>query len=148
MEADGDPVNTPLLLSSKKMEPRYVIGTVSASEFFVTLSASLSFIVFLGMTHINWLAVIALSVGGLIAAPISAYLVKILPINILAICVGGLIIFTNSNALLSYFVEDEVLSNIVRVIIIVVVLSLLVIQVIRNRILSFSYNKSRVNKYN
>ena len=142
------PVNTPLLLSSKKMEPRYVIGTVSASEFFVTLSASLSFIVFLGMTHINWLAVIALSVGGLIAAPISAYLVKILPINILAICVGGLIIFTNSNALLSYFVEDEVLSNIVRVIIIVVVLSLLVIQVIRNRILSFSYNKSRVNKYN
>ena len=100
------------------------------------------------MTHINWLAVIALSVGGLIAAPISAYLVKILPINILAICVGGLIIFTNSNALLSYFVEDEVLSNIVRVIIIVVVLSLLVIQVIRNRILSFSYNKSRVNKYN
>lgn len=130
------------------MEPRYVIGTVSASEFFVTLSASLSFIVFLGMTHINWLAVIALSVGGLIAAPISAYLVKILPINILAICVGGLIIFTNSNALLSYFVEDEVLSNIVRVIIIVVVLSLLVIQVIRNRILSFSYNKSRVNKYN
>ena len=142
------PVNTPLLLSSKKMEPRYVIGTVSASEFFVTLSASLSFIVFLGMTHINWLAVIALSVGGLIAAPISAYLVKILPINILAICVGGLIIFTNSNALLSYFVEDEVLSNIVRVIIIVVVLSLLVNQVIRNRILSFSYNKSRVNKYN
>lgn len=71
------------------MEPRYVIGTVSASEFFVTLSASLSFIIFLGMTHINWLAVIALSAGGLIAAPISAYLVKILPINILAICVGG-----------------------------------------------------------
>ena len=54
----------------------------------------------------------------------------------------GLIIFTNSNALLSYFVEDEVLSNIVRVIIIVVILSLLVIQVIRNRILSFSYNKT------
>ena len=142
------PVNTPLLLSSKKMEPRYVIGTVSASEFFVTLSASLSFIIFLGMTHINWLAVIALSAGGLIAAPISAYLVKILPINILAICVGGLIIFTNSNALLSYFVKDEVLSNIVRVIIIVVVLSLLVIQVIRNRMLSFSYKKNRVNKYN
>ncbi|MDU6092928.1 MAG: sulfite exporter TauE/SafE family protein, partial [Staphylococcus lugdunensis] len=61
---------------------------------------------------------------------------------------GGLIIFTNSNALLSYFVKDEVLSNIVRVIIIVVVLSLLVIQVIRNRMLSFSYKKNRVNKYN
>ena len=41
----------------------------------------------LGLTQINWFAVIALSVGGMIAAPISAYLVKILPINILAICV-------------------------------------------------------------
>ncbi|SUM31224.1 sulfite exporter TauE/SafE family protein [Staphylococcus gallinarum] len=28
------PVNTPLLLASKKLEPRYAIGTVSASEFF------------------------------------------------------------------------------------------------------------------
>ena len=27
------PVNTPLLLSSKKIQPRYAIGTVSASEF-------------------------------------------------------------------------------------------------------------------
>ena len=99
------PVNTPLLLSSKKIQPRYAIGTVSASEFFVTSSAALSFIIFLGVTQINWFAVIALSLGGMVAAPISAYLVKVLPINILAICVGGLIIFTNSNALLSYFVK-------------------------------------------
>lgn len=27
------PVNTPLLLAQKKLEPRYAIGTVSASEF-------------------------------------------------------------------------------------------------------------------
>ncbi|KXA36308.1 hypothetical protein HMPREF3225_02283 [Staphylococcus lugdunensis] len=38
------PVNTPILLSSKKIQPRYAIGTVSASEFFVTLATSLSFI--------------------------------------------------------------------------------------------------------
>ena len=80
------PVNTPLLLASHKIQPRYAIGTVSASEFFVTLSTSLSFIIFLGITQINWWFVIALSVGGMIAAPISAYLTKILPINILAIC--------------------------------------------------------------
>ena len=57
------PVNTPLLLSSKKIQPRYAIGTVSASEFFVTSSAAISFIIFLGLTQINWFAVIALSVG-------------------------------------------------------------------------------------
>ena len=27
------PVNTPLILAQKKLEPRYAIGTVSASEF-------------------------------------------------------------------------------------------------------------------
>ena len=85
------PVNTPLLLSSKKLEPRYAIGTVSASEFFVTISASLSFIIFLGVSQINWGLVIALSVGGMIAAPISAFLVRILPVNVLAVCVGGLL---------------------------------------------------------
>ena len=142
------PVNTPLLLSSKKIQPRYAIGTVSASEFFVTSSAALSFIIFLGITQINWFAVIALSLGGMVAAPISAYLVKVLPINILAICVGGLIIFTNSNALLSYFVKDSTISNTVRFIIILAIIILLVFQVVRNKKLSFSYKKSRVNKYN
>lgn len=142
------PVNTPLLLSSKKIQPRYAIGTVSASEFFVTSSAAVSFIIFLGLTQINWFAVIALSVGGMLAAPISAYLVKILPINILAICVGGLIIFTNSNALLSYFIKDTTISNTVRCIILAAIIVLLIVQVIRNKKLSFSYKKSRVKKYN
>lgn len=142
------PVNTPLLLTSKKIQPRYAIGTVSASEFFVTLSTSLSFIIFLGFTQINWLLVIALSLGGMVAAPISAYLTKILPINILAICVGGLIIFTNSNALLSYFVHNDMTINIVRITIIAAILLLVIYTAIRNRMLSFSYKKSRVNKYN
>ncbi len=136
------------MLSSKKIQPRYAIGIVSASEFFVTSSAAISFIIFLGLTQINWFAVIALSLGGMIAAPISAYLVKILPINILAICVGGLIIFTNSNALLSYFVHDATTSNTIRSIILVAIIVLLVVQMIRNKKLSFSYNKRRVNKYN
>lgn len=136
------PVNTPLLLSSKKIQPRYAIGTVSASEFFVTSSAAISFIIFLGLTQINWFAVIALSVGGMLAAPISAYLVKILPINILAICVGGLIIFTNSNALLSYFIKDTTISNTVRCIILAAIIVLLIVQVIRNKKLSFLTRKA------
>ena len=135
------PVNTPLLLSSKKIQPRYAIGTVSASEFFVTSSAAISFIIFLGLTQINWFAVIALSVGGMLA-PISAYLVKILPINILAICVGGLIIFTNSNALLSYFIKDTTISNTVRCIILAAIIVLLIVQVIRNKKLSFLTRKA------
>ena len=69
----------------------------------------------------------------MVAAPISAYLVKVLPINILAICVGGLIIFTNSNALLSYFVKDSTISNTVRFIIILAIIILLVFKSFETR---------------
>src|SRR5699024_12790296 len=90
------PVNTLLILAQKKLEPRYAIGTVSASEFFVTVSASLSFIIFLGWSQINWWLVVSLSVGGMIAEPFVAWLVRLLPMNILAVCVSVLIIFTNT----------------------------------------------------
>ncbi|MBI5974129.1 sulfite exporter TauE/SafE family protein [Staphylococcus canis] len=119
------PINTSILLSRKKLQPRYVIGTVSASEFLVTLSASLSFIIFLGIQHINWFAVIALAVGGAVAAPLAACLVKWLAVNVLAVGVGGLIIFTNSNALLTYFEIDAHLANLIRMIIIILWISLI-----------------------
>ena len=73
----------------------------------------------------------------MVAAPISAYLVKVLPINILAICVGGLIIFTNSNALLSYFVKDNTISNTVRFIIILAIIILLVFKSFETKIVFF-----------
>lgn len=138
------PVNTPLLLSSKKLEPRYAIGTVSASEFFVTLSASVSFIIFLGWSQINWFLVIALSIGGMLAAPISAYLVRILPVNILAICVSGLIIFTNSNALLKYVVADDTVANMIRVGIIISIISLIIYFISKNRKPEMSLQKNEI----
>ena len=130
--------------SSKKLEPRYAIGTVSASEFFVTISASLSFIIFLGVSQINWGLVIALSVGGMIAAPISAFLVRILPVNVLAVCVGGLIIFTNSNALLQYLVSNAALANTIKGIIVFLFVILILYVVNRNRSFKRTKNKKKV----
>ena len=69
----------------------------------------------------------------MIAAPISAYLTKILPINILAICVGGLIIFTNSNALMTYFIQDTTVTNVIRFAIICAIIVLVIITIIRNK---------------
>lgn len=127
------PVNTPLLLSSKKIEPRYVIGTVSASEFFVTLSSSLGFLIFLNWASINWLLVIVLAIGGVIAAPISAWLVKLLPINILAIGVGGLIIYTNISSLTSIFTNNASAIITVKIIVVITWISLVLTTALRNR---------------
>src|SRR5699024_10440676 len=139
------PVNTPLILAQRKLEPRYAIGTVSASEFFVALSASISFIIFLGWSQINLGLVISLSIGGLIAAPLAAWLVKILPMNILAVCVSGLIIFTNSSSLISVFDPTTAVSITIKGSLILMWIALITYALFQNKKLSFSISKNKAN---
>jgi uncharacterized membrane protein YfcA len=94
------PVGTPAILASGRMEPRKVIGSIDTSEFFVAVAASIGFLVGLGTAGIDAGWAIALLVGGLIAAPIAAYLVRIVPPRVLGSAVGGLIILTNARTLL------------------------------------------------
>jgi uncharacterized protein len=90
------PIGTSSLLSSGRLEPRKVVGSVDTSEFMVTLGASAGFLVGLSFAEINlgWLA--ALLAGGLVAAPIAAWLVRRLPARVLGAAVGGLILVTNT----------------------------------------------------
>jgi uncharacterized protein len=94
------PVGTPALLSSGRMEPRKVIGSIDTSEFLVALAASLGFLVSLGSQGINPLWVAGLLGGGLIAAPIAAWLVRHIPPRMLGSLVGGMIVLTNTRTLL------------------------------------------------
>ncbi|ANS79621.1 Sulfate transporter, CysZ-type [Serinicoccus hydrothermalis] len=94
------PVGTPALLASGRMEPRKVVGSISASEFLVALAASLGFLVGLGHQGINLAWVLALLAGGLVAAPIAAGLVRVIPPRLLGVGVGGLIVLTNARTLL------------------------------------------------
>ncbi|MFV0406668.1 MAG: sulfite exporter TauE/SafE family protein [Propioniciclava sp.] len=89
------PISTTTLLSAGKTAPRTVIGSVDTSEFLVSLAASVAFLVNLGLLGIEWQLVLALLLGGLIAAPIAAWLVSRIPARTMGIAVGGLIIMTN-----------------------------------------------------
>ena len=89
------PISTPTLLSSGRMEPRKIIGTVDTSEFVVAVCASLGFLISLSFAEIPWQVVGALLVGGLVAAPIAAWIVKMLPARILGTAVGGVILLVN-----------------------------------------------------
>lgn len=95
------PVTTPTLLADGRLAPNRVIGTVSASEFIVALSASAGFFTALGGEIVRVEYVAALLAGGLIAAPIAAYLVRHLNPRLLGVIVGGFICFTNARVLLS-----------------------------------------------
>jgi uncharacterized membrane protein YfcA len=100
------PVATPTLISSGRMIPRKVIGTVDTSEFLVALAASLGFIIGIGGEAINFTTVAGLLLGGVIAAPIAAYLVRHIPGRLLGSLVGGIIIITNARTLMSSFEVD------------------------------------------
>ncbi|MGY1623093.1 sulfite exporter TauE/SafE family protein [Geodermatophilus sp. SYSU D00965] len=94
------PVGTPALLASGRMEPRKVIGSIDTSEFLVALAASLGFLLALGSQGIDFGWVLALLLGGLIAAPIAAWLVRHVPPRMLGSLVGGIIVITNTRTLL------------------------------------------------
>jgi uncharacterized membrane protein YfcA len=94
------PVGTPALLASGRMEPRKVIGSIDTSEFLVALAASAGFLFALGSQGIDMLWVLGLLAGGLVAAPIAAWLVRHVPPRMLGSLVGGVIVLTNTRTLL------------------------------------------------
>ena len=94
------PVGTPALLASGRLEPRKVIGSIDTSEFIVAVAASIGFLVGLGSERIDFSWVAVLLLGGVIAAPIAAWLVRYVPPRILGSAVGGVIILTNTRTIL------------------------------------------------
>jgi uncharacterized protein len=95
------PVATPALLSGGRLEPRKVVGSVDTAEFAVSAAASFGFLVAIGASGIHWGFAIALLAGGLVAAPLAAYLVKIAPAYLLGVAIGGVILLTNTRTLFS-----------------------------------------------
>ena len=103
------PVATPALLADGRLAPNRVIGTVSASDFVVAVAASAGFIFGIGVAGVRLDYVAALLVGGLVAAPIAAYLVRHMNPRLLGVIVGGFICFTNARTLLAAMgVSDSV----------------------------------------
>lgn len=94
------PVGTPAILASGRLEPRKTIGSIDTSEFLVAVAASIGFIVGIGSEGVNYTWVVALLLGGIIAAPIAAWLVRHIPPRVLGSAVGGVIVLTNTRTLL------------------------------------------------
>ena len=93
------PVGTTTLLSSGRLEPRKVVGSIDTSEFVVAVGGSLGFLIALGSQGIDWRYAGALLAGGVVAAPIAAWLVRKLAARVLGVAAGGLIILTNTKTI-------------------------------------------------
>jgi len=73
-------------LISKGRSPKYTVGSVSLTEFFVTLASAFTFFITVGISH--WNVVLGLLIGGSMAAPIAARLAGKLPRKTMMIAVG------------------------------------------------------------
>ena len=74
--------------------PRTTIGSVAFAEFFVTLAASATLLLTIGVS--NWLPILGLAIGSAIAAPIAARLTGRIPAKPLMIAVGVLVILLSA----------------------------------------------------
>jgi uncharacterized protein len=112
------PVTTSTLMAASRMQPRKIIGTVSGSEFIVSVCASVGFLLALGSAGIDLGIVSMMLVGGVIAAPLSAWLVSRMNDQVLGTGVGALIIFLNVDRALSLFGVDPSIGFVLRLLVI------------------------------
>jgi uncharacterized membrane protein YfcA len=83
------PVTTSALIGSGHA-PRLTVGSVNATEFFVTVAAATTFFVELGASP--WRELLALVAGGMLAAPLGGWMVKHVSARTLMVAVGCLVI--------------------------------------------------------
>lgn len=82
-------------------DPRYTIGSVNTAEFAIAFASGIVFILFEGIS--GWQVIAGLVAGGVIAAPISAFLVNKIPRKPITILVGILLIFLSVRTLIKLF---------------------------------------------
>lgn len=84
----GPLVTTTLI--NKGRSPKYVIGSVSLTEFFITFASAFTFFTLLGVSH--WQVIVALMIGAVAAAPLAAKLAGRMPRKTAFILLGILVI--------------------------------------------------------
>lgn len=88
-------------LVARGSNPRSAIGSVNLAEFFVTLAESIAFVLTLGQSLAQMGQVIlGLVLGGVVAAPVAAYICRRVPVRGLMGAVGALIILLSARTIL------------------------------------------------
>lgn len=90
------PIVTSTLLGRGR-NPKYTIGSVNAAEFAISFASGITFMLFGGI-H-GWQVIIGLILGGVISAPLAAYLVNKIKRKPMMVAVGVLIILLSLKTL-------------------------------------------------
>lgn len=94
------PIVTSTLIA-KGRSPRYTIGTINLTEFFVTMASAATFFFTSGLGY--WPIVAGLVLGGVVAAPLAARLAGKLPAKTMMIGVGIIVMIWSIRLILKSF---------------------------------------------
>lgn len=115
------PVTVSTLLTMGRSEPRKIVGTVSAAEFLVSVGGTAGFVVSMWDQLVeNVMIIVALLIGGVIAAPIAAFAVSRLNPYLLGGFVGTMLVVLNLPAVFGGFGWSETTMWILRAVILAI----------------------------
>ena len=92
------PIVTPFLLH-RGLTPRFAIGSVNTAEVAVAAISAGSLIASVGSGTVDMAIVIAMLAGGIIAAPVAAWVIRYVPARAMGLGVGALLLATNGRDL-------------------------------------------------
>lgn len=95
------PVVTPYLLH-RGVQPRYAIGSVNTAEIAVASASAFSLLASVGRGGFNVAVLIAMLLGGVVAAPVAAWLIRFVPPKPMGIAVASLLLLTNARELAAW----------------------------------------------
>lgn len=95
------PICTPTFILNGT-EPRKAIGTVEATEPFISFTATIIFGILIGFETFLWNIVIPILIGGIILTPIAARITTYIPKKTLGILIGIWVTFLSVRMILKY----------------------------------------------
>ncbi|WP_460496979.1 sulfite exporter TauE/SafE family protein [Glycomyces tarimensis] len=98
------PVTMPIMLSTSRLAPHQVVGSVSTAQVAASAAAVVGFAFALPSSLVVlWPLVVGMAVGGMIAAPLAAWLTRKIPTAKLGSTIGMLVVALNLRTLLGNF---------------------------------------------
>jgi uncharacterized membrane protein YfcA len=95
------PVVTPFLLH-RGAKPRFAVGSVNTAEVFVASASAFSLIAAMGRGGLNLGIIVAMLGGGILAAPVAAWVIRYVPARPMGIAVAALLLLTNARELAAW----------------------------------------------
>lgn len=95
------PVVTPFLLH-RGLPPRFAIGSVNTAEVAVAAVAAGTLLTSLGRGDLEVGIIVAMMLGGVVAAPLAAWVIRFIPGRAMGLAVAALLLLTNGRELANW----------------------------------------------